>query len=90
MYAQGLVDAAGVCCYGTVDTFGVCNGWDASGQIAVTLLAASASLASTSAVAGYLGTSTDTVQAVTTPDGCVVPHCNSMAVLTTLLCFDQA
>ena len=90
MYAQGLVDAAGVCCYGTVDTFGVCNGWDASGQIAVTLLAVSASLASTSAVAGYLGTSTDTVQAVTTPDGCVVPHCNSMAVLTTLLCFDLA
>lgn len=67
--AQGVLDASGFCCYGTVDSFGVCNGWDAAGQIAVTLLAVSASLASTSAVAGYLGTSAGAVHAVSSSAG---------------------
>ena len=66
---QGLVDASGFCCYGTVDSFGVCNGWDASGQIGITLLAGSASLAYTSAVAGYLGTSISAVHAVSLSNG---------------------
>ncbi len=67
--AQGVLDALGFCCYGTVDSFGVCNGWDASGQIAVTLLAASAGLVSVSAVAGYLGVSTSTMHAVSPSSG---------------------
>ena len=66
---QGVLDASGMCCYGTVDSFGVCNGWDASGQIAVMLLAGSASLASTSAVAGFLGTSVNAVHAVQISNG---------------------
>ncbi|BDA45373.1 probable extracellular serine proteinase at N-terminal half [Coccomyxa sp. Obi] len=52
---QGMIDAAGLCCYGVVDAFGVCNGWDASGRIALTLLAEPPSAASAVAVAGYLG-----------------------------------
>ena len=66
---QGSIDASGICCYGTVDSFGVCNGWDASGQISITLLAGSASLASTSAVAGYLGVSVSAVHAVSPSNG---------------------
>jgi hypothetical protein len=50
-----MIDAAGFCCYGVVDAFGVCNGWDASGQIALSLLAAPPSAASAAAVASYLG-----------------------------------
>ena len=58
-----------MCCYGTVDSFGVCNGWDASGQIGFTLLTESASLASTSAVAGYLGTTISAVHAAPPSNG---------------------
>ena len=34
---QGALDAAGACCDGIVDNFGVCNGFDASGAFQVAL-----------------------------------------------------
>ena len=43
IFIQGSLDASGMCCYSTVDSFGVCNGWDASGQVGITLLAGSGS-----------------------------------------------
>jgi hypothetical protein len=59
-----MVDAAGFCCYGTVDSLGVCGGWDASGQIAVSVTAADAAAASAAAVSAYLGITQDAIHPV--------------------------
>lgn len=71
MFWQGMIDAAGFCCYGVVDAFGVCNGWDASGRIALTLLAKPPSAASATAIAGYLGIDASRLHSVTSDPGCV-------------------
>ncbi|CAL8471031.1 g10573 [Coccomyxa elongata] len=66
---QGMIDTAGFCCYGVVDAFGVCNGWDASGRIALTLLAKPSSAASAAAIAGYLGIDVNSLHSVTSDPG---------------------
>lgn len=50
---QTILDATGVCCSGIVDNFGVCNGYDSSGGISLSLGMDSSSPAID--VASYLG-----------------------------------
>ena len=66
-----MIDAAGFCCYGVVDALGVCNGWDASGRIGLTVMAKRPGGASAAAIAGYLGIDTSRLHSVTSKSGCV-------------------
>ena len=61
MALQGALDAAGACCDGIVDNFGVCNGYDASGMFQVAL----SSSGTASKLAAALGISTGQVSAST-------------------------
>lgn len=79
---QGMIDAAGFCCYGVVDAFGVCNGWDASGQIALSLIGAPASAASAAAVAGYLGIDPSRLHPTSQASACA----HNSAALAPLIC----
>lgn len=59
---QGALDAAGACCDGIVDNFGVCNGYDESGvfQVALGSTGTAAQLASALGVStSKLSTSTE-------------------------------
>ena len=58
---QGALDAAGACCNGVVDSFGVCNGYDASGTFQVAL----SSTGTASKLATALGISTGQVSTST-------------------------
>lgn len=61
MALQGALDAAGACCDGIVDNFGVCNGYDASGMFQVAL----SSSGTAAKLATALGVSTGQVSAST-------------------------
>ena len=57
----------------------MCDGWDASGQTAVVLLAASASMASAAAATAYLGISAGVVHASAVPSGCALCMCSPVS-----------
>lgn len=53
---QGTLDAQGRCCTGILDSFGVCNGYDSSGDILVSAsMSATTGSLQVSLLAGALG-----------------------------------
>ena len=64
---QGPVDASGRCCaQGIVDTFGVCNGYDASGTLNITVTVPASSTADAqAALAQILGVAESSLSSAT-------------------------